>query len=140
MFKLIIQVASTITTAYLQLITQLQSWVNTICRKIRKSVNWKALPFDWLTGEQKIFVNYYDYAALILPWIRALEQEEGKGRKALGNCAPNSVLLIAHMTMPYVSPPLGASPLYLQFREADNFTLAVYVTVCCILHVMIFNY
>ena len=25
----------------------------------------KVLPFDWLTGEQKIFVNYYDYAALI---------------------------------------------------------------------------
>ena len=23
------------------------------------------VPFDWLTGEQKIFVNYYDYAALI---------------------------------------------------------------------------
>ena len=21
------------------------------------------LPFDWLTGEQTIFVNYYDYAA-----------------------------------------------------------------------------
>ena len=25
----------------------------------------KVLPFDWLTGEQKIFVNYYDYAASI---------------------------------------------------------------------------
>ena len=25
----------------------------------------KVLPFDWLTEEQKIFVNYYDYAALI---------------------------------------------------------------------------
>ena len=25
----------------------------------------KVLPFDWPTEEQKIFVNYYDYAALI---------------------------------------------------------------------------
>ena len=25
----------------------------------------KVLPFDWLTEQQKIFVNYYDYAALI---------------------------------------------------------------------------
>ena len=25
----------------------------------------KVLPFDWLTEEQKIFVNYYDYASLI---------------------------------------------------------------------------
>ena len=39
MFKLIIRVASTITTANFQSITQLQSWVDTICRKIRKYVN-----------------------------------------------------------------------------------------------------
>ena len=25
----------------------------------------KVLPFDWLTGEQKIFVNYYDSGASI---------------------------------------------------------------------------
>ena len=25
----------------------------------------KVLPFDWLTGKQKIFVNYYDFAASI---------------------------------------------------------------------------
>ena len=25
----------------------------------------KVLPFDWWTAEQQIFVNYYDYAALI---------------------------------------------------------------------------
>ena len=25
----------------------------------------KVLPFDWLTGEQKTFVNHYDYADLI---------------------------------------------------------------------------
>ena len=44
------------------------------------------------------------------------------------------------VTMPYVDLPLGAFPRYLQLREAVDFSLAVYFTVCCILFAIIFNY
>ena len=69
-----------------------------------------------------------------LPWIRAFgytRARRGKGKKALGNCVPNCVLLIAHVTTPYVHLPLGAFPRYLQIRAVD-FTPAVYFTVCYI--------
>ena len=78
-----------------------------------------------------------------LPWIRAfgfMRARRGKGKKALGNCAPNSVLLIVHVTTPYVDLPLGAFPRYLQIREAVDITPAVYFTVCYILYAIIFNY
>ena len=64
----------------------------------------------------------------------------GKGKKALENFTPNSVLPVTHVTMPYVDIPLGAFPRYLQVRDAVDFTLAVYFTVCCILYAIIFNY
>ena len=51
----------------------------------------KVLPFDWLTEEQKIFVNYYDYAALIrsqlhaknaqLPEEQRVHNEDDNGQK-----------------------------------------------------------
>ena len=68
-----------------------------------------------------------------LPWIRAFgftNAKRGKEKKALGNCASNCVLLIAHVTP-------GLSPVYLQIREAVDFTPAVYFTVCYILYAII---
>ena len=66
---------------------------------------------------------------IIVPWVRVFgftRARRGKRKKALVNCAPNSVLLIVHVTRPYVDLPLGAFSLYLQLREAVDFTLAVY--------------
>ena len=69
-----------------------------------------------------------------------MRARRGKGKKALGNCAPNSVLLIAHVTTPYVDLPLGAFPPYFKIREAVDITPAVYFTVFYILCAIIFNY
>ena len=47
---------------------------------------------------------------LAVPWIRTFgttRARRGKGRKALGSCAPNCVLLIAQVTTPYVHLLLG---------------------------------
>ena len=70
-----------------------------------------------------------------VPWVRAfgfMRARGGKTNKALGNCSPNSVLPITHMTMLYVDLQLGAFPQYSQLREAVDFTLVVCFTVCCI--------
>ena len=69
-----------------------------------------------------------------------MRARRGKGKKALGNCAPNFVLLIAHLTTPYVDLQLGAFPPYFKIREAVGITPAVYFTVCYILYAIIFNY
>ena len=65
--------------------------------------------------------------------------ESGKGTKALWNCASNSVLPITYVATPYVNLPLGASPRCLQLKEAVDFTLTVFFTVCCILYAIIFK-
>ena len=60
--------------------------------------------------------------------LRVYESKKREAKKALGNCAPNSVLLIAHVTTPYVNLPVV------------DFTLAVHFTVGCILYAIILNY
>ena len=53
----------------------------------------KLLPFDWLMGEQKIFVNYYDYAASIRIQLQrtlnCLKNNTG-GRASLKKHLPSS--------------------------------------------------
>ena len=78
-----------------------------------------------------------------VPWVIAFgftRARRGKAKKALGYCAPNSVLLIAHVTTRYVDLPVVAFPWHLQLREAVDFTVVVCFTVCCILYAIIFNY
>ena len=72
--------------------------------------------------------------------LRVYESKKREAKKGLGNCAPNSVLLIAHVTTPYANLPVVAFPQYLQLREAVDCTLAVHFTVGCILYAIIFNY
>ena len=83
---------------------------------VTKNVQALKLKFDQvmfnsllLTWERNFEVTF----GIFLPWVRAFgftRARRGKGKEALGYCAPNSVLLIAHVTMPYVHLPLGAFP------------------------------
>ena len=84
------------------------------------------------------FSNYHTEECTLDQSLRVYESKKRDRKKVLGNYAPNSVLLIAHVTTPHVDLPLCAFPPYLQIREAIDFALAVYFTVCYILHAIKF--
>ena len=137
-----------------------------------QSVNPSREAISVLSGKHRRFTFVHPVYPGSEPSI--LRDRRGKGKKALRNCAPNSVLPITYVTTPYADLPLGAFPPDLQLklqlhgtiyrpdsfvlmlrycvnlkairyestslnriREAVDFTLVVYFTVCCILYAII---